>query len=414
MCVVSENMELSISHILQSFLIMLPVTACSLITFWLVLVQLRYRRRERSWLIAWSITATVLYACHAVYFADPELPNPVVDTIYVTCNLAVYPLYLLYLIALTGRRCPRPFAVTLLLAPALCGSIVTGVLYGMMDAGQLKLFTLSFMQDDSMDSLNGMALLQAWWHVACRVVFAIQVVGVVFTGQHLIRHYNEEIAMDYADVQGRSLSSVHIILWLLLATALLSAVANAIGRHWFATSPWFLILPSFAFSILLTLIGWEGILFGLVPIDTYRPPLQETLSAERVEACGDAAPNDEQEAATEMLTEQNLSECLVQVLREQKLFLRHDLRLTDLTEIMNTNRTYLWKALKSEGTTFSDIVNKMRIEYAIEMMSKYPDMSLIDICVRSGYANMDSFYRHFRNVMHCTPREYICFTLVRR
>ena len=162
MRIVSEQMIFSISHTLQSFLILLPVTACSLITLWLLIVQLRYRRRELSWLVAWSVIATILYACHAVYFSNPETSHPIVDTIYVVSNLSVYPLYLLYLIALTRRGCPRAPIVTALLAPAVIGGFVAGTLYSMMDAGQLRLFTESFLRGNSMESPDPTAGLVAY------------------------------------------------------------------------------------------------------------------------------------------------------------------------------------------------------------------------------------------------------------
>lgn len=399
---VSERTTYSMSHTLQSFLILLPVTACSLITLWLLIVQLRYRRRELSWLVAWSVTATILYACHAVYFSHPESSHPIIDTIYVACNLAVYPLYLLYLIALTRKHCPRPRIITMLLAPAAIGCIIVGILYSIMNEEQLRLFTESFLRGNSIEPLSGLTLLQAWWHVACRIVFAAQVFGVVFAGQYLIRHYEEEIAMDYADLQGRTLSSLRGILWLLLATAIFSVVVNIIGRQWFANSPWLLFIPSIAFSILLALIGLEGVMYGLVPIAMNRPPLDAVVTQQQAQQDGG-----EQDEWGDPLADLNGGENIAKVLREKRLFLRSDLRLADLTEAMHTNRTYVWQTLRDEGTTFSELVNAMRIEYAIELIEKQPEMSLSDICVRSGYSNLDSFYRNFRSVAHCTPREYI-------
>lgn len=106
------------------------------------------------------------------------------------------------------------------------------------------------------------------------------------------------------------------------------------------------------------------------------------------------------------MTAASAVEKIKQVLRAHELFLRTDLRLTDITEMMHTNRTYLWQALKDEGTTFSEIVNKMRIEYAVKLIRQHPDVPISEICASSGYANLESFYRHFRNVMHYTPREY--------
>ena len=73
---------------------------------------------------------------------------------------------------------------------------------------------------------------------------------------------------------------------------------------------------------------------------------------------------------------------------------------------MQTNRTYLWQALKESDTTFSDLINTLRIEYAAELIRQQPEMPISKIYVMSGYASQNSFYRNFHDIMHCTPREY--------
>ena len=381
---------------LFNILTILPMLVCGLITMWLLMIQWRYRRRERSWLIAWGVAATMLYACHAEYFSRPDVANPYADTIYAVCNLAVYPLYLLYIITLVRGRCPRRGIIALLLGPAVIGGVVQGILYGMMDSAGAREFNLIFLRNDSMEPLHGVSRLLALWHVACRIIFAIEVVGVVFAGQYLIRHYDEDIAMNYADTEGRLLTSVRTILWILLGISVMSVVANIIGRHWFSDSTWLLMIPSLAFSLLLSLIGWEGIMYGLAPTSGETLATSESL----------ALNADEAQLADGTVPTPVVAEHIRQTLREKKLFLRHDLRLSDLTEVMHTNRTYLWQALKESDTTFSDLINTLRIEYAAELIRKQPETSISNIYVLSGYSSRNSFYRNFHDIMHCTPREY--------
>ena len=369
---------------------------CGLITMWLLMIQWRYRRRERSWLIAWGVAATLLYACHAEYFSRPDVANPYADTLYAVCNLAVYPLYLLYIITLVRGRCPRRSIIALLLGPAVMGGAVQGILYGMMDSAEAHEFNMVFLRQDTMEGLHGVSYLLAMWHVVCRIVFAIEVFLVVFVGQQLIRHYDDDIAMNYADTEGRLLTSVRLILWLLLGISVMSVVVNIIGRHWFSDSPWLLMIPSLAFSLLLSLIGWEGIMYGLAPTSGETLATSEALSLNA----------DEPLPADGMVPAPVVAEHIRQTLREKKLFLRHDLRLSDLTEVMQTNRTYLWQALKESDTTFSDLINTLRIEYAAELIRQQPEMPISKIYVMSGYASQNSFYRNFHDIMHCTPREY--------
>ena len=66
----------------------------------------------------------------------------------------------------------------------------------------------------------------------------------------------------------------------------------------------------------------------------------------------------------------------------------------------------MWQALKDKGMTFSALVNEMRVEYAAKLLRQHPDMEMPEVSVNSGYASVNSFYRNFRSIIGCSPREY--------
>ena len=69
-------------------------------------LTLTYRRRTNKairWLLLWAMATLLLYACHFVYFNHHISLIPFTDTVYVTMNLLVYPLFLLYISAITDR-----------------------------------------------------------------------------------------------------------------------------------------------------------------------------------------------------------------------------------------------------------------------------------------------------------------------
>ncbi len=76
----------------------LPMLVC---LFWSVRLWIDWReqRSMAKWrLLVFSVVATVLYAGHFAYFNSMEAILPYTETLYSMANLAVFPLYYLYLL----------------------------------------------------------------------------------------------------------------------------------------------------------------------------------------------------------------------------------------------------------------------------------------------------------------------------
>ena len=80
----------------------LPMFVCF---FWSIMLTLQVtterKTRARVYLLIFMLTATVLYFGHGVFFNHNTKIMPLTDTLYCTANLMVYPLYFLYVCALT-------------------------------------------------------------------------------------------------------------------------------------------------------------------------------------------------------------------------------------------------------------------------------------------------------------------------
>lgn len=82
---------------------------------------------------------------------------PLMDTIYVTTNLSVYPLYLIYIIRLTTTW-KRTWLWLLL--PAALALVTNGTLYAVMDGTQTQQFIDHYLYHNEIDQLSGLLL----WH----------------------------------------------------------------------------------------------------------------------------------------------------------------------------------------------------------------------------------------------------------
>jgi AraC-like DNA-binding protein len=348
-------------------------------------ILLSWRRNPvvaKLWLLVWSVTAFVLYIGHFVFFCRHLSLVPAVDTAYVACNLAVYPLYLIYIYKLTVPQVPRVLLWTLAL-PVIMG-VAVGVHYLLMSPGETAHFVDEYLYHDRRDGQTGLAAMQVGLHVIAKVAFAVEVTGVVLIGTHRIKKYNQMIEQLYADTEGKALYSIHTILVLLLCTSVVSFVVNIIGKAFFADSPWMLVAGALLFSILLFAIGWEG---------QHQHFSIADIQPEHAEGADESMPD----VVMKVQQQQTLRDQLVLLMEQERPYLNADLKLDDLAKRLGTNRTYLLRTMSDElHMTFSEYVNRQRIAYAKRLMECRPNLSKAEVAQLSGYASLSSFYRNFK------------------
>ncbi len=96
-----------------------------------------------------------------------------------------------------------------------------------------------------------------------------------------------------------------------------------------------------------------------------------------------------------------------QWMAEEKPYLNKDFRLTDMTQVLPLNRTYLSQFIKEEyRCNFYQLVTTYRINEAKRLMTEFPKMKMTDIADRSGFASLVVFCRVFKRETDMTPTEW--------
>lgn len=91
---------------------------------------------------------------------------------------------------------------------------------------------------------------------------------------------------------------------------------------------------------------------------------------------------------------------------EDKIFLNSRLKLSDVADMVGTNRTYVSQIFnRDNGTSFFDYVNKLRVEYACELLRTSSD-TIETIALQSGFNSIATFHRVFSKFCGCTPAKY--------
>lgn len=95
------------------------------------------------------------------------------------------------------------------------------------------------------------------------------------------------------------------------------------------------------------------------------------------------------------------------LIEEEKLYLRKNLRISDVASELATNKTYVSAILNSlSGEKFTSMITRHRIEYAQRLMREHPDMLLDDVADESGFSSRTTFFRSFKALTGTTPQEW--------
>lgn len=372
-------------NMIYQLLTALPPMVCVVMVIQLTLTYRRRTGKAIGWLLSWAIATLLLYSCHYIYFNHHSDLLPFSDTIYVAMNLLVYPLFLLYISAITDRT-PLSRQKSFLwsaFTPPILAAIVVGCLYAAMDSKESVVFLNKYLYREYESSLKGLPFLQAWAHIICHITFAIQVVVVIIKGIRRIRRFNKTIQQLYADTENKEIVEIPTILILFIVTSLVSTIVNVLGRQIFVDSI-IISLPSLAFSALIFALSWVGMHQDFTIQDIPEEQEKETND------------NNENIAVTPSNQSIQIYEKLESMMNEQQTYLKNDLLLNDVAKLLGTNRTYLLQALSAcAHMTFKEYINRKRIAHAEQLMAQYPQKPKTEIATLSGYNSMSSFYRNY-------------------
>lgn len=93
---------------------------------------------------------------------------------------------------------------------------------------------------------------------------------------------------------------------------------------------------------------------------------------------------------------------------EEQFYLDSSLTLISLAQMLGSNRTYVSNFIHTEyDLSFSDFINKMRVEYAVEQMkTKGPNFNPQELIEEAGFSSMPSFYRNFKKFTGSSPAKF--------
>lgn len=148
------------------------------------------------------------------------------------------------------------------------------------------------------------------------------------------------------------------------------------------------------------LLAIVALLFVLVGIANQRQ-LSRRSSASLPQNNAEAEDGDTSE------TDEQLMQDICQIMEQQQLFLDSGLKISDIADRLNTNRTYVSNSIKNcRGCSFTQFVNGYRVDYAKKLLQQNPNAKLSEVWTSSGFSTESSFFRAFKNHCGMTPNEW--------
>lgn len=371
----------------------LPAVVCGVLTALLALDLCRDFSRTRMYLLLFMIVAGLLYIAHSTYFNHQTEFIPITDIIYSFCNPAVFPLFYIYIEELTtGSRYHCRY--WLYLMPSLLCMVTVGMLYGMMNPDEIDVFIGKYLYAGDSSALSGYVRWQAITHQTIKVIFALQIPFVFFSGWRKITRFNRQIVGNYSSVENKLLTTLKPLLLVFAMASVASFISNIIGRHNFTDSIEMLAVPSILFSALLILIGHTG----MHQYFTAKQLQEEMYEHE------DTKETNELES---MSVANAIRKEIVRVVDGEQLYLQPNLKINDLAQRLNTNREYIYRAINiGMGQSFADFINSRRIDYAAGLLEKNPKTPLSEVVQKAGFSSSSAFYRNWNRFKNSSPKVY--------
>lgn len=362
--------------------------------FWAITLWIGAKKKElpKKILALFMTASALLYASHAVYFAKGYELNIILDPIYSFCNLSVFPLYYMYIKSLTQEK-PISGASLFIFLPAIILPLISAILFVAMSEQELNSFIHGFLYDEvDITIYTTLLKFQIAIHYIERVAFALLLIPCTYFSWKHIFEYEKNIKEFYSTTENRSLNWAINLLVVTIITAVFAFILNAVGKSFFVDDSSLLIIPSLFFSTLLYTIGYLGTAQAF-SIKDYKKDLLEDKLVKNI--------------SNYHIVKSKLHAQITRLLEEDQIFRNSDLRITDISHNLNTNRTYISNIINSDfNCSFCDLINHYRVNYSKKLLLHEKAYILEYVSSESGFASVNSFLRAFKKETGITPGQF--------
>ena len=397
---------------LYNLALLLPCTVCLFGTVWL-LCKRDSNTRAQNILTLCLFLSSVFYFCTASYIVG--VPDYVtyrkLDILDCFVTPFIIPTMYLYFRALTNEG-PFTWKDYIWFLPSLVVGIGTFVSYMAMDDNQMSGYVTTVLINKSHSSQYNAPIYMLHHLFSIELYTSIALVQMVGTATCTIinlKRYHRRLREFHSALDEESIYIDNaLLIWFIAIIPFTFGIILVKETFWQQN----LVLASFFF------VGYSTVYFGIFYYGSQRKYTVENLAEDLQQADMEAMLNkydseeeDDAESEGDKTGTGKYARHLAQfnkLIEEELIFLQSNLRADELASRMYTNRTYLSRMLKEEfQCTFSDYINRQRIEYSQKLMRENPDIKLAELAENSGFISINSFGRTFKQFAGLPPKEWL-------
>jgi len=239
------------------------------------------------------------------------------------------------------------------------------------------------------------------------VFAAAQLFSYVYLNQVLLKH-SQTSAPWYAFVWARRVHGVNslvafVLLMLIMATLLRVEVPLSVTVVIGLTSKLLFLLLGFVWALMLL---------------KHTLASKEHASAEAASASSNSKSDDDKrdclltpkkylKSGISQTRMEILHERVMKALQQDKLYLDNELTLASLAENISCSAHHLSQAINTvENRSFNEVLNCLRVEEAKQQLVNFPNKTVTDIALDSGFNSKSSFYALFKKATGQTPGSF--------
>ncbi len=362
--------------------------------FWAIslVIDAGKKDKPRLFLGLFMFVASVLYASHAAFFSLDYSLYSIFDPIYTLTSLSVFPLFYLYIKGIAKDGTIKISGLWLI-TPAIFFSLTTLISFILMPPEEFYAYIHKVIYKERVTfSFSIIGQIQIILYRLSRIVFVLQLIPSVYYSTKLIKVYEKQINEFYSSTEERTIGWTRDIMIAMVGVSVFAVIANIIGKAFFVNEIALITIPSLLFSVFHFAIGFLGFKQKYT-VATYKIDISKDISP------GTKLPGEGMR--------QKLKADLVNLLENEQIFRHTDLRITDISKQLNTNRSYISGIVNNEfNSTFSDLINHYRIEFSKELLKDKKMYILEYVSEESGFASINSFLRAFKKETGITPGQY--------
>ena len=227
--------------------------------------------------------------------------------------------------------------------------------------------------------------------------FLLMAVGFTIYMVRALRRYGRWLRDNYADLE-------HKEVWqsfLMLAVIMLVFVYYVLGGSGKAYE----YIVQMCGLVLIGYLLWRVETLSDLTVSQPLPIEEETIAP--------VSPSEDDSPSSETLSDaayEKIASLLQQHCVDTQLYLQHNLNISQLAQIIGTNRTYLSKYFAMQGITYNAYINDLRIRHFVRLYSEAVAtqhfFTVQELASQSGYHSYNTFALAFKQRMGKSVTEW--------